>query len=176
MSIATSIRPRLFAPLAFINTLVTSPARYKRLVRARVVRPEYLCFTLDKKEYALDILHVRRILAHERLIPIANGPRFVKGLINVRRSMIPVVDLRGDCGPGGHHGFAAIVTLEVAERRIGILIDAVSDVLPIAADQIRAVAAPDGACDPGFIRGLASIGGRILNIVDIARLMESSVP
>ena len=169
-----SIRPRRFSPLDFINTLIASRAKYRRLARARVVRSEFLCFNRGGKEYALDILHVRRILAHEPLLRVANASRWVKGLVNESRNMVPVVDLLGDCARGtGEDRFATVVTLDVAHRRLGVVIDGVSDVVGLATDQIRAVPAPDDAAEPRFICAQACVEGRILHVVDVARLMET---
>jgi purine-binding chemotaxis protein CheW len=142
---------------------------------SRVNRDEYLSFRLGTEEYAIDILQVREIRAHEPVTRIANAPDFIKGVINLRGSIVPIVDMRLKFGLGeaAYDRFTVVIILNIAKRVMGIVVDAVCDVVALAAEEVRPAPTLGGAIESGFIRGLAPIDGRMLIVVDIARLMTS---
>jgi purine-binding chemotaxis protein CheW len=138
----------------------------------QVARDEFLSFKLGDEEYAIDILAVQEIRARESVTRIANSPEYVKGVINLRGCIVPIVDLRLKLGmPPAVQGDAVIIILEIAQKVMGVVVDAVSDVVALAAIQIRPAPALGGAIASGFIRGLAPLGGRMLIVIEIARLM-----
>jgi purine-binding chemotaxis protein CheW len=140
-----------------------------------VARDEFLSFRLGGEEYAIDILQVQEIRAHEPVTRIAHAPDFIKGVINLRGSIVPIVDLRVKFGlaDARFDTFTVVIILNIAKRVMGVVVDAVSDVVALAADEIRPAPEMSGAIDSGFIRGLAPQEGRMLIIIDIARLMTS---
>jgi purine-binding chemotaxis protein CheW len=139
-----------------------------------VARDEFLSFRLGNEEYAIDILQVREIRAHEPVTRIANAPEFIRGVINLRGNIVPIVDLRLKFGQeAGYNAFTVVIILNIAERLMGIVVDAVSDVVALLPEQVRPAPNLAGAIESGFIRGLAPIEGRMLIVVDIARLMTS---
>jgi purine-binding chemotaxis protein CheW len=139
-----------------------------------VARDEFLSFRLGNEEYAIDILQVREIRAHEPVTRIANAPEFIRGVINLRGNIVPIVDLRLKFGQqAGYDAFTVVIILNIAERLMGIVVDAVSDVVALLPEQVRPAPNLAGAIESGFIRGLAPIEGRMLIVVDIARLMTS---
>ncbi len=142
---------------------------------SRVNRDEYLSFRLGTEEYAIDILQVREIRAHEPVTRIANAPAFIKGVINLRGSIVPIVDMRLKFGLGeaDYDRFTVVIILNIAKRVMGIVVDAVCDVVALSAEEVRPAPVLGGAIESGFIRGLAPIDGRMLIVVDIARLMTS---
>jgi purine-binding chemotaxis protein CheW len=136
---------------------------------------EYLTFTLGPEEYAIDILKVQEIRGYEHPTTIANAPPFIKGVINLRGTIVPIVDLRIKFGVGtaDYTPFTVVIILNVGARVVGIVVDGVSDVTTLRAEQIRP--APDFAATVGthYIEGLGTLDERMLIVVDIERLMLS---
>jgi len=138
----------------------------------KVAREEFLTFRLGGEEYAIDILQVQEIRAHESVTRIASAPEFIRGVINLRGTIVPIVDLRVKFGFDSAANTAPVVIiLSIADRVIGVVVDAVTDVVDLAADQIRETPEVGGAIAAGFIRGIAPLEGRMLIVFDIARLM-----
>jgi purine-binding chemotaxis protein CheW len=146
----------------------------KAATDTRVIREEFLSFKLGLEEYAIEILQVREIRAHEAVTRIANTPGFIKGVIHLRGAIVPIVDMRIKFGtPHGIDASTVMIVLDINGRRIGILVDAVSDVVALSPDEIRPAPPMQGVIDAGFIRGLAPVEGRMLILLDITRLMSS---
>jgi len=140
----------------------------------QVARDEFLAFRLGDEEYAIDILKVQEIRAHESVTRIANAPAYLKGVVNLRGTIVPIVDLRVKLGMEGKAGASAVVIiLNIAGRVMGILVDAVSDVIALARDEIRPAPEFGNVLDTRFITGLAPLDERMLILVDIERLMTS---
>ena len=142
---------------------------------AQVAREEFLSFRLGHEEYAIDILKVQEIRAHEAVTRIANAPAYLKGVINLRGQIVPIVDLRVKLSMERVEVDAStvVIILNIAGRVIGMVVDAVSDVVALAPDQIRPAPAFGNLVDASFIRGIAPVEERMLILVDIARLMTS---
>lgn len=137
---------------------------------------EYLTFTLGNEEYAIDILRVQEIRGYDRPTLIAHAPPFIKGVVNLRGTIVPIVDLRikFNLPEVEYSPFTVVVILNVAGRVIGIVVDSVSDVLSLTPSQIRPAPDFSGAFDTRYIRGLAGVEDRMLIITDIERLMTSA--
>lgn len=137
---------------------------------------EFLTFTLGAEEYAIDILKVQEIRGYEPPTTIANAPAFIKGVINLRGIIVPIVDLRIRFGVGAaeYTPFTVVIILSLGGRIVGVVVDGVSDVTTLRADQIHP--APDFAAtvDTRYIEGLGTLGERMLIVVDIQQLMLSS--
>ena len=137
---------------------------------------ELLTFTLGAEEYAIDILKVQEIRGYDAVTTIANAPSFIKGVINLRSTIVPIVDLRikFSVGVAEYTPFTVVIILNIGGRVVGMVVDAVSDVISLKPEQIRP--APDFASsvDTAYIRGLGALGERMLIVVDIERLMLSS--
>ena len=143
-------------------------------VRNQVAVEEFLTFNLGGEEYAIDILQVQEIRALESVTRIANAPAFIKGVINLRGTIVPIVDLRVKFGMTDTASKSPVVIiLSIAGRVIGVVVDAVSDVVGLTAEQIRPAPEVGSAIASGFIRGLAPLDARMLILVDIERLMSS---
>lgn len=136
---------------------------------------EYLTFRLGEEEYAIDILKVQEIRGYEPPTAIAYAPAFIKGVINLRGIIVPIVDLRIKFGLGTveYTPFTVVIILNVAKRVIGIVVDSVSDVTMLSSGQIRQAPDFSASFDTKYIIGLASIDKRMLIITDIERLMSS---
>lgn len=137
---------------------------------------EFLTFTLGSEEYAIDILKVQEIRGYETPTLIANAPPYIKGVINLRGIIVPIVDLRikFNLGKVEYSEFTVVIVLNVAQRVVGIVVDSVSDVIAMGGDQIRAAPEFSATFDTRYIRGLATIAERMLIVTDIERLMMSS--
>jgi len=134
---------------------------------------EVLTFRLGAEEYGIDILRVQEIRGWERPTAIANTPSFIKGVIDLRGAIVPIVDLREKFGIGkpAYDSSTVVIILYVAKRVIGIVVDAVSDVLTLAAEQLRPAPQLGSALDTRFITGLGAVGERMLILADIDRLL-----
>jgi purine-binding chemotaxis protein CheW len=141
---------------------------------------EYLSFRLGDEEYGIDILRVQEIRGYEPPTRIANAPPFIKGVVNLRGTIVPIVDLRLKFGLGDaqYHGLTVVIVLNIARRVVGIVVDAVSDVLALTSEQIKpAPAFGKTLLDASHITGLGSVahaeGERLLILTDIERLMSA---
>ena len=144
------------------------------LADTAAVRDEFLSFRLGTEEYAIDILQVREIRAHERATRMPNAPDFVKGVINLRGTIVPIVDLRSKFGFADETGASTVtIILSIAERAVGVVVDAVSDVVALAREQVKPAPELKSVIEDGFIRGIAPVEGRMLIVLDIQRLMAS---
>jgi len=139
-------------------------------------KQQFLSFQLGAEEYGIDILRVQEIRAYEKATRIPNTPQFIKGVINLRGVIVPVVDLRMKFGleSAEYNEVTVVVVLNVTDRTIGIVVDKVSDVLTLADADIRPAPEFTARVDNAFVRGLATIDERMLIIADIERLMTGA--
>lgn len=138
---------------------------------------EYLTFRLGAEEYGIDILRVQEIRSFEEPTRIANAPPFIKGVVNLRGVIVPVVDLRIKlgCEKVEYNSFTVVIVLNVKGRVVGAVVDSVSDVLELARDSIKPAPEMAGAAvDTAVVTGIASVGDRMLILMDIEALMSSS--
>lgn len=142
---------------------------------ARAANGEYLTFTLGAEEYGIDILKVQEIRGYDAVTRIANAPPYIKGVMNLRGTIVPIVDLRikFQLGEPTYDEFTVVIILNLHGRTIGIVVDGVSDVIALDGEQIRP--APDfGALvDTRYVTGLGAVDGRMLILLDIEMLMTS---
>ena len=136
---------------------------------------EFLTFRLGQEEYGIDILRVQEIRSYEEPTRIANAPNFVKGVVNLRGVIVPVVDLRLKlaCAEAPYNDFTVVVVLNVKGRVVGAVVDSVSDVLELPKEEIRPAPEMDASVDTAFITGIASVQERMLIVMDIEALMTS---
>ena len=136
---------------------------------------EYLAFRLGAEEYGIDILKVQEIRKYDTVTRIANAPAFLKGVINLRGSIVPIIDMRVKFALGNaeYSTFTVVIILNVAARVVGIVVDSVSDVTSLTGGQIRQAPDFSASFDTKYILGLASIDKRMLIVTDIERLMSS---
>ncbi|QRM20529.1 chemotaxis protein CheW [Dechloromonas sp. TW-R-39-2] len=141
-----------------------------------LIASEFLTFTLGSEEYAIDILKVQEIRGYEPPTLIANSPPFIKGVINLRGIIVPIVDLRikFNLGKIEYTPFTVVIILNVAGRVIGVVVDSVSDVISLTSSQIRPAPDFSGSFDTKYILGLASQDSRMMIVTDIERLMTSA--
>jgi purine-binding chemotaxis protein CheW len=149
-------------------------ANGSREAAAESVR-EFLTFTLGDEEYGVDILKVQEIRGYDTVTKIPDAPDFIKGVINLRGTIVPVVDLRikFKLGKADYDAFTVMIILNIEKRVVGVVVDSVSDVMHLSPDQIRPAPEFGGAMDTRFITGLGTLDDRMLILVDIERLLRS---
>ena len=134
---------------------------------------EYLTFRLDQEEYGIDILKVQEIRGYEPPTRIAHAPEFIKGVVNLRGTIVPIVDMRlkFNCSKAEYNSFTVVIILNLRERVVGIVVDSVSDVMELTPEQVRTAPDIESSIDAQCIRGLGSVGDRMLILLDIEKLM-----
>ena len=156
-------------------TKIAAPvAREASVAAAEAGGREFLTFRLGAEEYAIEILKVQEIRGWETPTAIANTPDFIKGVINLRGTIVPIVDLRLKFkSEAKYDEFTVVIILSVARRVVGVVVDAVSDVTILTPQQMRPAPEFGGTLDTRFITGLGTLGSRMLILMDIERLMTS---
>ncbi|MFZ3018193.1 MAG: chemotaxis protein CheW [Gallionella sp.] len=136
---------------------------------------ELLTFTLGSEEYGIDILKVQEIRGYDAVTTIANAPPFIKGVINLRGIIVPIVDMRikFNLGKVEYDQFTVVIILNIAKRVVGIVVDGVSDVIALTPEQLKAAPEFSGAMDTQYITGLGTVDDRMIIVVDIEKLMTS---
>jgi purine-binding chemotaxis protein CheW len=135
---------------------------------------EALAFKLGNEEYGIKILKVQEIRGYESVTRIASAPEHVKGVVNLRGTIVPIVDMRIKfrLGEPTYDQFTVVIILNIQDRVVGMVVDSVSDVISLTADQIKP--APDmGALNTDYVVGLGTVDERMIILVDIDRLMSS---
>jgi purine-binding chemotaxis protein CheW len=145
---------------------------------------EFLTFRLGEEEYGIDILRVQEIRSYEQPTRIANAPSFIKGVVNLRGVIVPIVDLRMKlgCAAAEYNTFTVVIVLNVKGRVVGAVVDSVSDVLELSSDSIKPAPELSSAVDSGFITGIGAVKNgsgddaseRMLILMDIEALMASA--
>lgn len=135
---------------------------------------EFLTFTLGQEEYAIDILKVQEIRGFDAVTHIANTPNFIKGVINLRGTIVPIVDMRIKFNlPSEYNQFTVVIILTIGTRVVGMVVDGVSDVITLQNDQIRPAPEFGATLDTKYIIGLGTLDDRMIILVDIDRMMSS---
>jgi purine-binding chemotaxis protein CheW len=145
---------------------------------------EFLTFRLGAEEYGIDILRVQEIRSYEQPTRIANAPAFLKGVVNLRGVIVPIVDLRLKlgCDSAEYNGFTVVIVLNVRGRVVGAVVDSVSDVLELGREQIRPAPTLSSSIDADYITGIGTVKNgegdkpseRMLILMDIEALMSGA--
>ena len=143
---------------------------------ADTITNEFLTFRLGKEEYGVDILKVQEIRGYDSVTQIANAPDFIKGVVNLRGIIVPIVDMRikFSFSQIDYDQFTVVIILNVAGRVVGMVVDSVSDVTSLNADQIRSTSSMGSVIDIEYITGLGTLDDRMLILIDIEKLMSSN--
>jgi len=136
---------------------------------------EYLTFRLGSEEYGIDILKVQEIRGYEAPTRIANAPDFIKGVINLRGTIVPIVDLRMkfNCSLVNYDSLTVVIVVNLFQRIVGFVVDSVSDVMELTSDKIQSAPDVESSIDSESIIGLGSLNDRMLILLDIEKLMSS---
>ncbi|MDX5406020.1 MAG: chemotaxis protein CheW [Chromatiaceae bacterium] len=152
-----------------------SKTESEKAVDAESQPQEFLSFVLGNEHYALDIMSVKEIRGYEPVTKIAKAPAFIKGVLNLRGDVVPIIDLRikFDIGEPVYNEFTIVIMLNVLNRIVGIVVDAVSDVVTLQGDEILPPPEFGVAFDSNYLKGLATIDEKMLILVDIEALIGS---
>ncbi|GJI96975.1 chemotaxis protein CheW [Duganella caerulea] len=137
---------------------------------------EYLAFTLGQEEYGIDIQKVAEIRSYETPTRIANAPDFVKGVVNLRGIIVPIVDMRikFNLGTPSYDQFTVVIILNIGHRVVGMVVDRVSDVTTLLPEQVKPAPEIGAAMKSDHIVGLGTLEERMLILIDIDKLMSSA--
>lgn len=134
---------------------------------------QFLTFCLADEEYGLEILRVQEIKGYSKVTPLPNTPSEIKGVMNLRGTVVPIIDLRTRFGlrETEYNRFTVIIVVTVGPKIVGLVVDAVSDVLNVTAQEI--VPAPDlgSGVDTSFMTGIARTGDRLITLLNVDRLV-----
>lgn len=138
--------------------------------------PEYLAFTLGQEEYGIDIQKVQELRGYDAVTRIANAPAHIKGVVNLRGIIVPIIDMRikFNLGTPTYDQFTVVIILNLASRVMGMVVDSVSDVITLKPEQIKPAPEMGAVLDTEYLIGLGTLEQRMLILVDIDKLMSST--
>lgn len=138
---------------------------------------QYLTFRLAEEEYGLEILRVQEIKGYSKVTPLPNTPPEIKGVMNLRGAVVPIIDLRTRFGlrESEYNRFTVIIVVTIGNKVVGLVVDAVSDVLNVTAREV--VPTPDlgAGVDTSYMTGIAHSGERLVTLLNVERLVGLSV-
>jgi purine-binding chemotaxis protein CheW len=142
---------------------------------AREATREILVFVLGAEEYGVDILKVQEIRGYDKVTPIPAAPDYLKGVMNLRGVIVPIIDLRVKfrLAQIRYDQFTVVVILRIASRVIGIVVDGVSDVIGLTASEVKEAPSLGSVVDSTFIAGLATQDERMVMLLDIEKLLST---
>ena len=136
---------------------------------------EFLAFTLGQEEYGIDIQKVQELRGYDTVTRIANAPAHIKGVVNLRGIIVPIVDMRikFNLGTPTYDQFTVVIILNIANRVMGMVVDSVSDVITLSPDQLKPAPEMGATLDTEYLIGLGTLDDRMLILVDLEKLMTS---
>lgn len=136
---------------------------------------QLVSFRLGNEEYGSEIMQVREIIRIQEITPVPETPEFVEGVINLRGSVIPIIDLRKRFGmeQGSRDKDTRIVVVSVEGREVGIIVDAVAEVLRITSDQVEQAPAVVSGIGKEYLLGVAKLEDRLLIILDLNKVLSA---
>ena len=137
---------------------------------------EFLAFKLGAEEYGIDILRVQEIRSYEEPTRFANSPAFIKGVINLRGVIVPIIDMRikFNLEQVNYDTFTVVIVLNIGKQVVGMVVDGVSDVITLTPDQLRPVPDFSSAVDSDHLLAIGAVEDRMLILLDIEKLMTST--
>jgi purine-binding chemotaxis protein CheW len=135
---------------------------------------QYISFTIGEEEYGVDIMAIREIKGWTASTELPNTPPYVRGVINLRGAIVPIFDLRTRFGGGPTETSArhVIIVVSVKSRVVGILVDAVADIITVVSSNIKPVPELETKVDAGFLAGLVTVEGRMVALLDLESLFD----
>lgn len=137
---------------------------------------QFLTFTIQGEEYGIEILRVQEIKGLSKFRPIPNAPPYVKGVMNLRGAVVPIIDLRSRfcMDEAEYNQFTVIIVVSVGAKVVGLVVDAVSDVMNIGKSQIEEAPEMGGDIDTSFFRGMGKVGEKLVLLLNIDRLLAGT--
>jgi len=136
---------------------------------------EFLAFTLGQEEYGIDIQKVQELRGYDTVTRIANAPEHIKGVVNLRGIIVPIIDMRikFNLGTPTYDQFTVVIILNLASRVMGMVVDSVSDVITLTPEQVKPAPEMGSVLDTDYLIGLGTLDERMLILVDLDKLMSS---
>jgi len=136
---------------------------------------EFLTFTLGQEEYGIDIQKVQELRGYDTVTHIANAPEFIKGVINLRGVIVPIIDMRikFNLGMRNYNQLTVVIILNIEGRVTGVVVDSVSDVITLTPEQVKSVPEMGAVLKTDYLIGLGALNERMLILVDIGKLISS---
>jgi len=142
---------------------------------ARVAGQQFLAFCIGREEYGVHLHKVQELRPYESVTAIANAPSFFKGVINLRGAIVPILDMRIRFGSTAtYDAFTVVVILSLGETVIGMVVDSVSDVVLLQADQVKPPPSFGNTVATAHLIGMGALEGRMLTLIDIDALLADS--
>ncbi len=138
---------------------------------------ELLSFRLGAVEYGVAIQHVQELRSYSSVTAIANTPAYMKGVINLRGAIVPILDLRVRFGLGqpSYDHLTVVIIFCVGDRQVGAVVDSVSDVVVLEPSQVKPMPSMAAAMDEDYVTGMGALDERMIILVDIDRLLSASL-
>jgi len=135
---------------------------------------QYLTFRLDGLDYGIPIMQVQEIRGWTKVTPLPNSPRYIKGVLNLRGTIVPIIDLRlrFNLEEVPYDALTVIVVVNVGGRLAGLVVDAVSDVIALAPEDRRTPPEFEGQANRQFVQGLAQVDDKLLVLIDVDKLVN----
>ncbi len=140
------------------------------------IAQQFITFTLDAQEYGVDIMMVREIKGWTETTALPQAPHYVRGVINLRGIIVPILDLRARFGMGATEPsrMHVVIIVTTAARTTGLLVDAVSDIVSVEPGAIRAVPQMGQPIEESFLEGLVPLGDRMVTLVSLEGLIGAT--
>jgi purine-binding chemotaxis protein CheW len=141
-----------------------------------VQKREFLVFGLNNEEYAIDIGTVNELRGYGTVTSIANSPIHIKGVINLRGAIVPIIDLRIKFGQQepSYDQFTVAIILTVNGQTAGMVVDSVSNVVALSSDQLKPAPKMSSGEEAEFITGIGTVDDRMLILIDVEKLIFTS--
>ena len=135
---------------------------------------QFLTFTLQDEEFGIEILRVQEIKGLSRITPIPNMPAYIRGVMNLRGTVVPIIDLRAKFAmpESEYNQFTVIIVVTIGEKVVGLVVDAVSDVLNVADDNVESAPDIGEEADTSFMTGIAKSGDRLITLLNMDELVD----
>ena len=137
---------------------------------------EFLAYRLGEEEYGIDIQKVQELRGYDAVTAIASAPAFIKGVVNLRGIIVPIIDMRikFNLGTPVYDQFTVVIILNISGRIMGMVVDSVSDVITLTPEQMKPAPSMGSAIAANYLMGLGTIDDRMLILLDIDSLMSSA--
>ncbi|MCC9603423.1 chemotaxis protein CheW [Stieleria sp. JC731] len=134
---------------------------------------QFLTFKLNDEEFGVEILRVQEIKGLSRITPVPNMPGYVRGMMNLRGTVVPILDLRSKLSLPTieYNQFAVIIVVTINDKITGLLVDGVNDVLNVANSDIEDTPSICAEFDATCVNGIAKVGERLITLLDLNRLI-----
>jgi len=134
---------------------------------------QFITFTIGASVFGVDVMAVREITAWVETTPLPNTPEYVRGVINLRGAIVPVLDLRARFGIGMTEPtkYHVVIIVSLGKRLIGLLVDAVSDIVSVGEETIKSVPEVETDVDQRFIEGILTLPEQVVALVALDKLM-----